>query len=73
MDIILGETKCLFTAMTVFAAALLGGVTLHSAALVHQNQKKDSHEMMKMWDQVRMPIIYEILFSTKDQKAKLNT
>lgn len=40
MYIILGGTLCMFTATTVFADALLGGVTFHSAAFVHQNKKR---------------------------------
>ncbi len=65
--------KILFTAITGCAAALFGGVTLHSVAFLNSKSKNISDEMMKVWEQVRMLIIDEISFSAQDLMNKLNS
>ena len=72
MDIIWGEKTCLFAAITGCAAALFGGVTLHSAASLNSKLKNIHDEMMNTWEQVRILIIDEVSFSLEDQMDKLN-
>ena len=72
MDIIWGDKTFLFTAITGCAAALFGGVTLHSAAYLNSRSKIVTPDMMHTWDQVRMLIIDEISFSTNDHMERLN-
>jgi hypothetical protein len=73
MDILWGDKTFLFTAITGCAAALFGGVTLHSAAYLNSKSKNISPGMLQNWEQVQMLIIDEISFSTCDQMEKLNS
>ena len=67
MDIIWGDKAFLFTAITGCAGALFGGITLHSAAYLNSRSKNVTPDMLHMLDQVRMPIIDEISFSTSEK------
>ena len=73
MDILWGDKTFLFTAITGCAAALFGGVTLHSAAYLNSKSKNISPDRLHTWEQVRMLIIDEISFSKCDQMEKLSS
>ncbi len=72
LDLIWNRNTFLFTAVTGCAAALFGGVTLHSATFLNSKSKNISEDMMKIWDQVRMLIIDECSFSYESMMEKLN-
>jgi hypothetical protein len=60
------------TALSGCAAALFGGVTLHSAAYLNSKTKNISNDMIDEWKDVTILIIDEISFGTKDQMDTLN-
>ena len=72
MDIIWGETTFLFTAIIGCAAALFGGVTLHSTAFLNSKSKNIPDEIMNTWEHVCMLKIDKISFPIEDQMEKLN-
>ncbi len=52
MDILWGDKTFLFTAITGCAAALFGGVTLHSAAYLNSKSKNISPDMLHTWERI---------------------
>jgi hypothetical protein len=63
MSILWGGKTFLFTAITGCPAALLGEVTLHSAAYLNSKSQNIPPEMLQTWDQVRMLIVDNISFT----------
>ena len=62
----------LFTALSGCAAALFGGVTLHSAAFLNSNTKNITLDMIAVWRDVKILIVDEISFGTVKDMEKLN-
>jgi hypothetical protein len=63
----------LFTAMTGVAAALFGGLTLHSVAHLAKKENKISTDSISLWKNVKVLIIDEISMASVDLINKLNS
>jgi hypothetical protein len=62
----------LFTAMTGVAAALFGGLTIHSVAQLNTEEEKISRESISLWENVKVLIIDEISMASISMINKLN-
>ena len=70
MALMFDESTFWFTACTGSAAALWGGVTIHSAA--HLNRDKITQDLKDRWQEVRVLIIDEISYFSDKDLAKLD-
>jgi hypothetical protein len=62
----------LFTATTGSAASLFGGSTIQKAAFLNGQVRNISNQLRQRWQQVKLLIIDEISFSTKQNIDKLD-
>lgn len=66
------EDTFLFTATTGSSASLFGGSTIHDAAFLNGNERNISTALRERWKRVRILIIDEISFFTKNNVDKLD-